>query len=189
MKYKKQKTSHAGFTLLELLITISIASILLTMSIVSFNALSQQYQIKNTLHHLSLSYNRARIYAIQNKTNVYVVQNQNESWASGWNVFVDYNNNFVFDPIVDETIDSFKNIPKSIEQGFSNINCIIFTKTGITRRCDKGSGANLIGNHSISFKSINDNICGYSLRLIFNRNHARICQEKLDSKSKICACS
>lgn len=89
-----------GFTLIELMITLSIAGILLGYSIPSFNQLKLNKFMEAERNRLTASLNFARYHAINHQTYVVVCPSltgqkcDNQSnWFDGWMVFTDINKN------------------------------------------------------------------------------------------------
>lgn len=86
MLYKSDNIS--GFTLVELMITVSIAAILMAMAIPSFNATIRSNRLTTYTNELITSFNLARSEAIKRGQQV-VVRKTGAEWENGWQVFVD----------------------------------------------------------------------------------------------------
>lgn len=96
-KYKKLEI---GFTLIEMLVTVSIASLLLAIAAPSFKAIVSQSNAMSTADDLSSSIRIARSEAIKRGERVTICANakasgnqpscgRERSWTNGWFVFVD----------------------------------------------------------------------------------------------------
>lgn len=82
-----------GFTLLELLIALTIATILMTLVVPSFSHVLQKQRISTTVNDFFASINLARSEAIQRGARVDLVPADGADWGKGWVIFVDKNNN------------------------------------------------------------------------------------------------
>ncbi|MDP3330641.1 MAG: GspH/FimT family pseudopilin [Methylococcaceae bacterium] len=94
-----QSHYHQGFTLIELMVTISIAAILLGVAIPSFTSTITSNRLTTNANELVTALNLARSEAIKRGQQVTVRRKgtTNTQWESGWDVFVDINNNGSFD--------------------------------------------------------------------------------------------
>lgn len=96
MKY--DKISHAGFTLIELMVTLSIAAILMMVSAPSMVAFKRNSELSALSNTLLSAINAARGEAMKRGMAAYVVPSDGgNAWSSGWVVFVDKNNNQIYD--------------------------------------------------------------------------------------------
>ena len=108
---KLDKTnSQLGFTLIELMVTITIAAIIISISIPSFASLLARNKVTVQTNALFESLYLARNYAITEQKKVHVChrdnsnstecdpqRNYNSAWHNGWLVFVDKNDNNDYD--------------------------------------------------------------------------------------------
>lgn len=99
---------HKGFTLIELMITFSIAGILLGYSFPSFKQLKLNKYMDAERNRLTVSLNLARNHAISYQTYVVVCPSltgkdcdNKSNWYAGWIVFVDENRNRKLDEATD----------------------------------------------------------------------------------------
>jgi type IV fimbrial biogenesis protein FimT len=101
------KNKQTGFTLIELMITLVVAVVLLTISIPSFRTLMANNRATTQANALYSALNYARAEAIGRGTTVTVCPKSTPSvssttcgssadWANGWQVFTDDNANGVF---------------------------------------------------------------------------------------------
>jgi type IV fimbrial biogenesis protein FimT len=91
-----------GFTLTELIITVAIAAIVLTIGVPSFQQTVRNNQATSQMNDLIGSLNLARSEAVKRGRRVVVCKSHNSqsnnpscggNWHDGWIVFVDVNNN------------------------------------------------------------------------------------------------
>lgn len=82
-----------GFTLIELMVTISIAGILLAIAIPSFTSVISSNRLTTFANDLVTTFNLARSEAIKRGVQITVLRKGSISseWESGWDVFVDIN--------------------------------------------------------------------------------------------------
>jgi type IV fimbrial biogenesis protein FimT len=78
--------NHNGFTLLELIVTISIAGILMALAIPSFSDMIRGSRLTTTINELVGSLNLARSEAVKRGTTVIVKAKTGTNWESGWTV-------------------------------------------------------------------------------------------------------
>ncbi len=117
----KTRLIQTGFTLTELLITVSIAAIMLATAIPSI----KEIYLNNT----SLSYSndlRVALYRAQNeavrrnrKVTVQAKNSNNQFWQGGWDIYLDTDNDNIIDA-AEEVISSY--IPSSAQQTLKSKN-------------------------------------------------------------------
>lgn len=107
-----------GFTLIELVVTMAIAGILVTIAIPSFNSTMTSSRITSYANDLVSALNLARSEAIRRGIQVTVSNNGAlTQWESGWTVFVDING--------DETYNSVNNLCTTSAIGAPTEDCIL----------------------------------------------------------------
>jgi type IV fimbrial biogenesis protein FimT len=87
MKYQPNSTKHApgGFTLIELMITISILVILLTVAVPSFREFVQSQRVKTASFDLFAAITYARSEALKRNGDV-TLSAATGGWANGWSI-------------------------------------------------------------------------------------------------------
>lgn len=97
---------QAGFTLIELVMTIVIAAIFITLAVPSYFSMMQNNRVISLTNNLSAAFNQARMEAIKRGVRVSVCSAADSSlstcgttaqWAQGWIVFLDADNNNLVD--------------------------------------------------------------------------------------------
>ena len=98
---KNMSNAVKGFTLIEMMITLSIAAILLTIAVPSYNTFSQNSKLTKQVNLLAASVSAARGEAPKRGGRVVMCQSENPTasnpecggtsgtWTNGWIVFVD----------------------------------------------------------------------------------------------------
>jgi len=89
-----------GFTLIELIVTLSIAAIITTAAVPSLQSFIQNNRMSTTVHHFVTTLNLARSEAVKRGERVTVCKSADlincvttNGWEQGWIVFVDSNGN------------------------------------------------------------------------------------------------
>ncbi|MCK5727748.1 MAG: GspH/FimT family pseudopilin [Methylococcales bacterium] len=115
--YKKTK-GHKGFTIIELLITVSILGILASMGLPGFLETINSTRLTTKANELVASLNFARSEAIKRNTAVYVANTSNSdkrNWKGGWVIFIDNNGNETFNKNTDILLKEYP----ALESGYS----------------------------------------------------------------------
>lgn len=86
-----KQTKNLGFTLIELIITISIAAILVGIAIPSFGSIIKSTRLTTYANELVTSLNLARSEAVKRGVQISVRRkgSTNQNWDSGWDIFTD----------------------------------------------------------------------------------------------------
>jgi type IV fimbrial biogenesis protein FimT len=95
MKLRRQHRV-AGFTLIELMVTLTILGILLMIGVPSFVAIQRSSELTSTANSLVAALGAARGEAMKRGRSAVVVPKVGSDWTTGWTVFVDTNNDQVF---------------------------------------------------------------------------------------------
>lgn len=84
------KRRHAGFTLIELMLTVTIAAVLMMVAVPSLSTYRRNAELTSITNTLVASINTARGEALKRGLSAMVVPTNNGSvWEKGWVVFVD----------------------------------------------------------------------------------------------------
>lgn len=82
----------AGFTLIELMVTLAIAALLLVVAVPGFIDFRKNANLSDAVSNLVLAGGTAKAAALKSGRNAYVAVNDSaQGWTSGWYVFVDNN--------------------------------------------------------------------------------------------------
>jgi type IV fimbrial biogenesis protein FimT len=91
-----RETTQTGFTLIEMIVTVALAAILLTMGVPSFSAMLKNNRITTQTNQFVTAMNFARSEAIKRGVSISVVaandDDDNNEWGPGWSV-IDNNDN------------------------------------------------------------------------------------------------
>lgn len=93
-----------GFTLIELMVTIAVAAVLMTVAVPSFVTFQRNAELTSTTNTLIAAMNAARSEAMKRGAFAMVVPKDGSSWSSGWIVFLDKDLSQDFDATKDEAI-------------------------------------------------------------------------------------
>lgn len=94
---------HAGFTLIELMVTIAIASILLMIAVPSFVSFQRNSELTSAANSFIAAVNATRGEAMKVGRNAMAIP-VNGNWSNGWTVFVDNNGNSTLDTATDRIV-------------------------------------------------------------------------------------
>lgn len=148
---------QAGFTLIELMVTISIASILMFVAVPSFVQFQRNAKLSEAVSAFISAANAARANAMKLGLNTYLVPN-GANWSTGWFVFTDKNWNQTFDAGTDEVVLSHEALSSDITiatVGASSLTngYLLFNGSGYPRLKDGGFGGGTIVMSNISPRS------------------------------------
>ncbi len=91
-QHKCKKSWYAkGFTIIELMVTIAIAAILLTVAAPSYTTFIRNSQLSDAVGEFMAATNAARSNAIKQGINTFLVPTTGTDWSTGWYVFADGN--------------------------------------------------------------------------------------------------
>jgi len=99
------RSAHAGFTLVELMVTVAIAGILLSLAFPSFKAWMQNTKIRAVAESIQNGLQLARTEAVRRNTRVQLIGSEGGGWTVG-----------CFNAVPDENGDGVDDCPKVIQQ-------------------------------------------------------------------------
>lgn len=94
---KNRQSRDNGFTLIELMVTITIAGVLLIVGVPSFVAFQRSSELTSAANSFVAALGAARGEAMKRGLQAVVVPLADNDWATGWTVFVDTDHNQQFD--------------------------------------------------------------------------------------------
>jgi len=88
--------NHSGFTLLELLVAMLVLGVLASIGIPAFSSTIDRQRIDSAVTSLSSGLAYTRLEAVR-RNRVVTIAPIGADWNTGWRIFIDTNNNGVFD--------------------------------------------------------------------------------------------
>lgn len=104
MTYSSLLAKAKGFTLIELMVTIAVATVLMMVAVPSFLQFQRNAQLTSLTNTLIASINAARGEAMKRGAYAMVTPADGSNWSSGWVVFVDKNLSMAYESSEDEIV-------------------------------------------------------------------------------------
>ncbi|GAA4330280.1 hypothetical protein GCM10023165_03900 [Variovorax defluvii] len=104
MRPRRSSRAVRGLTLIELLVTLAVAAVLMTIAVPSFLAFQRNSELTSAANGLVASLATARGEAMKTGKPAMVVPADGSSWNSGWVVFLDKDQNEAFTESGDQVI-------------------------------------------------------------------------------------
>ena len=101
---KNRNTAQRGFTLIELMVTITVAAVLMMVAVPSFTTYQRNAELTSFTNSLLAGLNAARGEAMKRGRYAMVVPTDGTNWSSGWVVFVDVDRSQAYLDTMDVTI-------------------------------------------------------------------------------------
>lgn len=176
------RKSTSGFTLLELMITLSVAGILMAIAIPSFSDMMRNSRLTAYTNELVSALNIARSEAVKRGQHV-VVRKTGTGWENGWQVFVDVDR-----PAGNTAKENVFNDDGDTTLCETGEDCLLRTYAALPTpyilrgnnnfvnfiRYQPDATSNNIGSFALCSKPLPDSPAPYTSRLIIVRNLGRI---------------
>lgn len=108
--------TNKGFTLIELMITVSVLAISVAIAVPSFNYVMQSNRVSSKTNAVIGAFNLARVEAIKRGTSVIISSSDTSvvgnNWGLGFRVWIDLDSDSVYD--VGEELRVFESLPNGI---------------------------------------------------------------------------
>jgi type IV fimbrial biogenesis protein FimT len=98
------KSQGRGFTLIELMVTLTVAAVLALVAIPGLTAYKRNAELTSTINILLSAINAARSEAMKRGMKAMVVPADRNQWSSGWIIFIDKDGDQVYSEANDITI-------------------------------------------------------------------------------------
>lgn len=170
--------SARGFTLIELMVTLAVATILLTVGIPSFRDLIEKHRISSHTNLMVGVLQLARSEAIKRGSNLVILCKSSNgsgcsssiSWKDGWLLFADKNADKAYTAGADELIRQYDAMPKLVITTGNNFQCWIgFRANGYPEGGGTTCAGGLVGNGTFSICAASTDPTQNGRRIIINK--------------------
>jgi type IV fimbrial biogenesis protein FimT len=163
-----QRRRVRGWSLVESVIGTAVASVLTSVAVPSMVHFKNGVHLTSTTNDLFVGLHLARSEAATRRTRVAVSPNAGADWRTGWIVYVDRNDDGVFDAGSDELVRTFQPVSKQMQitahfGATSDGSALSYTADGVLRR--PGSQGLLIGRLTLAQGDQARSICAATMRL------------------------
>jgi type IV fimbrial biogenesis protein FimT len=157
-----------GFSLIEMVMSAAVASVLASAAVPGMMGTMHSIEVTSTTNELVTALHLARSEAATRRTRVAVSPNAGADWRTGWIVYVDRNDDGVFDAGSDELVRTFQPVSKQMQitahfGATSDGSALSYTADGVLRR--PGSQGLLIGRLTLAQGDQARSICAATMRL------------------------
>ncbi len=134
------RTQYVGFTLIELMVTIAVAAIVLTLGVPSFERLIERNQLTANINELVASLNYARSEAVRRNQRISICHSSDGNSCSGskfeegWIIFADLDQDGDRDDPADTILRVHSALPQSISLGENLSGDLSFRPNGRTNK-------------------------------------------------------
>lgn len=166
---KFSRAAVTGFTLIELVVTMAIIAIFLTIAVPNIQSFQRSANLSATANTLLAAINAARGEAMKRGMYAMVVPSGGVAWANGWVVFVDMDRSQTYTPDKDivvftaEPVQSYLTIAGTDGSTLGSEPYIMYDASGFPRLKSGGFGANTL---EIKRNDLPDNEAAYQTRRI-----------------------
>lgn len=157
---KTRQRLQAGFTLIELMITLAVAGILGMVAVPSFVQFQRNAQLSDATGNFIAAANAARANAMKRGMNTYLIPASGTNWSSGWLVYTDTNWNQIYDAATDEVVLRHEGLSADITISTPNASTLasgylLFNGSGYPRMKTGGlGGGTIVMNNTARSSSI-----------------------------------
>lgn len=133
LAYQQKIKYSKAFTLLELMVTVAIAAIVMTMGVPGFSHVVKNSRLTTDANALIASFNFARSEAVKRQREIFVRRkgSTSENWDGGWDIFIDENSNQTFNDGTDELLKTFPSSKNTVRSGEIYDDWISFLPSGV----------------------------------------------------------
>jgi type IV fimbrial biogenesis protein FimT len=163
-----RRRRERGWSLVESAVGAAVASVLTSVAVPSMVQFKDGVALSSTANDLFTALQLARSEAVTRRTRVAVSPSAGADWRTGWNVYVDRNDNGVYEEGSDELVRRFQPSPRQMRitahfGATSDGSALSYTADGALRR--PGSQGLLIGRLTIEQGGQARSLCAATMRL------------------------